>query len=71
MDMTPTLLKTVRSWALSIALTVGASGCYHKPPEVIVSPVADPLWLEKAEPAPYQGWLVTQGWIDADIEDMP
>ncbi len=47
--------------------SVGVVSCH---PKVEVSTVADPVWLEKDEPAPRDGWLVTQGWMTEAIESI-
>ena len=51
---------------VSFAAAAGGSGCTQK--EVIVSKYRAPLWQEQNEQAPYEGWLVTQGWMDEQIE---
>lgn len=48
-----------------ILLLFAVSGCG---PGLVVSPVEDPLWLDKDQLAPYEGWLVTQGFMDQVIE---
>lgn len=50
---------------LAILFLFILTGC---PPKVVVSPVEDPVWLEQSQPAPYEGWLVTQGWMSECIE---
>jgi len=59
-----TLLKTVRLLALGFVIAC-ASSCQ---PKIIVSPTEDPLWLDKGQVTPHEGWLVTQGWMADTIE---
>lgn len=47
-------------------LFIFSGGCFHRVVEI--SPVLAPVWLEREEPVPYEGWLVTQGWMEAVIE---
>tara|TARA_Y100000034_G_scaffold128619_1_gene183575 strand:+ start:1290 stop:1451 length:162 start_codon:yes stop_codon:yes gene_type:complete len=45
---------------------VSFSGCFHR--KVIVSPYRDAEWLEMNQPAPHEGWLITQSEMDRIIE---
>jgi hypothetical protein len=54
---------------LLLAITsasVSFSGCFHR--KVIVSPYRDAEWLEMNQPAPHEGWLITQSEMDRIIE---